>query len=128
MSNPFKPEDVLEGTRLIRAYLPELLGDQAQAVDQDIAALLAQMQQGESADEPLLELLKQHEATSAWMGEYLSSRPVTKGFEQLPGRSGAIAARKFVCPYNDYVWYQRSAGQTVPRCPTHGALIPVDGA
>lgn len=122
MSTLLQSDKILEGARLIRSYLPELLGDQAPAVDRDIAALLALAQQGETVDEPLLTLLKDHEATYLWMGEYLSTQQVAKGFEPLPGRSGAIAAPKYTCPQGDYVWYQRSAGQPIPHCPSHGEL------
>lgn len=128
MSNSFRSNDILEGARLIRAYLPELLGDQAQVVDHDIAILLAQAQQGETVDEPLLALLKHHEATYLWIGEHLSTQPISKGFERLPGHGSTITARKFMCPYGDYVWYQRSTGQVIPQCPTHGALMLTDEA
>lgn len=128
MSTLLQSDKILEGAREIRAYLPELLGDQAPAVDRDLAALLAQAQRGETVDDLLLRLLKDHEATYLWMGEYLSTRRVAKGFESLPGRSGAIAAAKYICPEGDYVWYQRSTGQTIPRCPTHGELIVAEEA
>ncbi|NEP17059.1 MAG: hypothetical protein F6J97_09140 [Leptolyngbya sp. SIO4C1] len=123
MSTHFQSDDILEGARSIRCHLPALLGDRAEAVDQEIARLLAQAQQGTAVDEPLLTLLKQQEATYFWIAEYLSPQPAAKGFEPLPGRGGAIAATKYVCPQGDYVWYQRTAGQSPPRCPTHGELI-----
>lgn len=126
MSRSFTSNDVLEGARTIRAYLPEMLDQEAQQVDQQLSDLLAQAKSGEDVGQEILGLLKGHEGTYHWMAEFLSSHSVSKGFEALPGRSSSISARKFICPEGDYVWYQRSVGSPVPRCPTHGELIPVD--
>jgi hypothetical protein len=120
----FKPEDVLEGARSIRAFLPEQLGVAADECDRQLADLLAQAQQGQSVDTQILTLLKGHPQTRQWLSEFLAAKASSKGYEQLPGSSGAVSAQKYVCPQGDYVWYQRSAGIPVPPCPTHGELTP----
>ncbi|OUC13654.1 MAG: hypothetical protein B0A82_16135 [Alkalinema sp. CACIAM 70d] len=120
----FKPDDVLEGARCIRPYLPDLLGAAAVECDRQLADLLAQAQQGQAVDGQILTLLKSHPKTLQWLKEFLASKASSKGYEPLPGSSGAIAAQKYVCPQGDYVWYQRSAGIPVPTCPTHGELQP----
>ncbi|MBD2060476.1 hypothetical protein H6F88_31530 [Oculatella sp. FACHB-28] len=124
----FSPEDILECARSIRPSLPSLLGSDATQVDQQLADLLAQAQAGESVDTQILELLKSNPNTFQWIKEFLSSAQVSRGFERLPGGSGAVPAQKYVCPQGDYVWYRRSVGISVPTCPTHGELIPDQGA
>ncbi|MEB3292251.1 MAG: hypothetical protein VKJ24_03750 [Synechococcales bacterium] len=121
----FNPEDVLEGARSIRPFLPEKLGVAADEFDRQLADLLTQAQQGQSRDAQILTLLKSHPATYQWIKEFLATKPTDKGYERLPGGSGAVSAQKYVCPQGDYVWYQRSAGIPVPTCPTHGELTPV---
>lgn len=120
----FKPEDVLEGARSIRPYLPDLLGAAAAECDRQIANLLAQAQQDQSVNAQILTLLKSHPKTKQWLSEFLAAKASSKGYEQLPGSSGAVSTQKYVCPQGDYVWYQRSAGIPVPTCPTHGELQP----
>ncbi|MCC5612578.1 hypothetical protein LC612_39265 [Nostoc sp. CHAB 5834] len=120
----FRPEDVLEGARSIRPYLPELLGQQdAEKVDKELSNLLAQASAGEKVDDQVLELLKIYKATRDWLAEFLSKKQVSKGFQPLPGSGDAISASKYVCPEGDFVWYRRSIGVSIPICPTHGALI-----
>jgi hypothetical protein len=123
----FKPEDVLEGARCIRPYLADLLGTAATECDRQLADLLAQAQQGQSVDPQILTLLKKNPKTLQWLKEFLATRATAKGYEQLPGSSGAISAQKYVCPLGDYVWYQRATGIPVPTCPTHGNLQPFGG-
>jgi hypothetical protein len=122
----FKPEDVLEGTRSIRPYLPDLLGTEAEEVDRQLAELLEKANTEQKVDQQILEILKSRPKTRNWMAEFLSPKQQSKGWQQLPGSSGAVSARKYVCPQGDYVWYRRSAGILVPSCPTHGNLIPAD--
>lgn len=124
----FSPEDVLECARSIRPFLPELLGAEATRIDQQLADLLAQLQAGEAVDIQILELLKSNPDTFQWIREFLGTKSVSRGYERLPGGSGAVSAQKYICPQGDYIWYRRSAGISVPVCPTHGELIPAEGA
>ncbi|MBW4475140.1 MAG: hypothetical protein KME45_32885 [Stenomitos rutilans HA7619-LM2] len=124
----FTPEDVLECTRSIRPFLPSLLGAEAEQIDQQLAGLLVQAQAGESVDIQILELLKSNPDTFQWIKEFLSAKPLSRGYERLPGGSGAVSAQKYLCPQGDYVWYRRSAGIPIPTCPTHGELVPAEGA
>lgn len=122
----FTPEDVLEGARSIRPYLPELLRSEAEQVDQQLADLLKKAKAGQQVDQQILELLKSHRKTHDWMAVFLSPKQASKGYQRLPGNIGAVSAQKFVCPEGDYVWYRRTARTPVPSCPNHGELIPVD--
>lgn len=122
----FTLEDVLEGACSIRPYLPELLGLEAEQVDQQLADLLKKSKAGQQVDQQILELLKSHPKTRNWIAVFLSPKQVSKGYERLPGNIGAVSSQKFVCPEGDYIWYRRTAGIPVPSCPNHGELIPVD--
>lgn len=123
----FKPEDVLEGARSIRPYLPELLGADFEQVDQQLADLLEQAKAGQQVDRQLLEILKSRPKTRNWTAEFLSSEQVSKGYQCPPGRAGAVSAPKYICPEGDYIWYQRSAGTSAPACPTHKCDLKLEG-
>lgn len=123
----FEHEMILEGARSIRPFLPELLGDDAGPVDHQVAKLLAQAKAGQETHEQILELLKSYPETRTWMAEFLGETRSVKGFEELPGQGQAISASKYRCPEDDYTWFRRVVGETVPKCPTHGVLlIPAD--
>lgn len=126
-------EDLLEVARVIRSYLPDLLGSGARSCDQRIAGLLAAARSGQNVDEDLATALQQSPAVHVWAAQVLQDerhRPpdlqpaFELGFEPLPGAGGPVQAAKYCCPHDDFVWWRRSAGQAVPSCPTHGALIP----
>ena len=119
----FQSENIVEGACSIRPHLPELLGPEAQKVDQEIAQLIAQSKLDQPVHQQLLELLKSYPSTRDWMAEFLSLKQTTRGFEPLPGRSQPTSAQKYVCPQGDYIWYRRSVGTAIPTCPTHGTLI-----
>ncbi|NET34884.1 MAG: hypothetical protein F6K19_23150 [Cyanothece sp. SIO1E1] len=114
-----QPEDILEGARSIRPYLPELVGNEYLKLDQKVASLLNQANQGQPVHDLLLDLLKSYQATYNWMAEFLGPQQNSKGFEQLPGSSGLTSALKYTCPYNDYTWFRRTIGSPIPTCPTH---------
>lgn len=124
----FKPEDVLDCARSIRPFLQELLGDDAVQVDSQLGELLAQAKAGQQVHEQILELLKSYPDTYNWIAEFLSEEQVSKGFEKLAGQAQAISAQKYICPQgDDYIWYRRVIGATIPICPTHGVpLIAAD--
>ncbi|MDZ8263545.1 hypothetical protein [Nostoc sp. ChiQUE01b] len=120
----FKPEGVLDCARSIRPFLQELLGDDAVQVDGQLAELLAQAKAGQQVHEQILELLKSYPNTYNWIVEFLSEKQVSKGFEKLAGQAQAISAQKYICPQgDDYIWYRRVIGATIPICPTHSVLL-----
>jgi hypothetical protein len=125
-------EDLLEVARLIRSYLPDLVGSEARSYDQRIAGLLAAARSGQNVDEELAAVLQQSSVMHTWAAQVLQDelhRPpdlqpaFELGFEPLPGAAGPVQAAKYCCPEHDFVWWRRSAGQAVPACPTHGALV-----
>lgn len=126
-------EDLLEVARVIRTYLPDLVGSEAESYDQRIAGLLAAARSGRNVDQELTIVLQQSSEVHEWAAQVLQDdqhrppdlQPVLElGFEPLPGTGGPVQAAKYCCPEGDLVWWRRSVGQAVPSCPDHGALVP----
>jgi hypothetical protein len=125
-------EGLLEAARTIRPYLGELVGAEAPRFDAEIAGLLVSVQSGQDVASQLRLLLDSNEATAEWVAEVLEDplhRPpdlqplITRGYAPLPRSGGPVHAGKYSCPDGDYVWYRRSVGVPVPRCPTHGHVL-----
>lgn len=114
--------DILEGARTIRPYLPDLLRPaDADFVDRDLAELLAMARAGQRVGSQITDVLSSRQPTREWMRRYLAGQFVP--YSGPPGSpSPHPALKKCVCPQGDFVWYQRSVGQTPPPCPTHGSL------
>jgi len=74
----FQPEDILEGGRSIRPFLPELLGNDAVQVDKQLAELLAKAMAGQQVEQQILEILKSHPDTRNWIAEFLSNTKLGK--------------------------------------------------
>ncbi len=133
-------EPLLELARAIRPYLPDLVGDQAAAMDRDLARLLEEAGGSTAAPAGILDRLGAHTATRKWGAKFLETGlppdvaslfEARRGdsYEELPGLGGVVRAPKYACPQGDFVWYRRSQGQVPPRCPTHGIdLVPVGGS
>ena len=126
----YKPEDILEAACVIRLYLPDLLGTEAETVDQTLADLLAKASSGEGVDNQILELLAEHDATRKWTRQFLSDKvppPVTRSFNPLAGSPSVIDANTFICqvPGCPRVWYRPKAGIEPPKCQEHKVpLVP----
>jgi hypothetical protein len=121
-------EDIVNVARMIRPYLPALVGDEADEYDREIAGLLARAHNGEDVSDRLLAVLTRSKATHGWAARVLESdrqlppeisQPLERGYQQLPGDDGVIDAERFECPHGDYVWYRISVGVVAPPCPTH---------
>lgn len=120
------PEDYIEAARTIRSYLPDLVdSEEAQSIDAQLADLLNQSDQ--DVENQILETLCSTEATRQWTVEFLESETLAqfKAYQPIPGNpsqpiSGMI---KYVCPYGDFVYYQRQEGETIPLCKTHNCAL-----
>ncbi len=134
-------EGVLQAARVIRSYLPILVGPAATDVDRQVAELL-DASEDKNSTAGLRSLLARDEATAAFLAEVLADAPhfrppdmqpqylipKTRGlkWEALPGDPGPIVhAGVYVCPHGDYTWYRPAVGVPVPLCPSHGALVKV---
>jgi hypothetical protein len=124
------PEDILEAAHVIRLYLPDLIGAEAEAVDHALADLLAKATSGESIDNQLLELLAERAPTRDWTRQFLTDKippPVTRGYDPLAGSQSVIDANMFVCQVSgcSRVWFRPKAGIAPPNCQEHQIpLIP----
>lgn len=129
-------EEVLEAARVVRPYLPALVGSNADRTDRRIAELLAAAGRGEEVTTELWSALTGTPAITAFVVEVLGDAPHFRppewqprhprgeGLELLPGAAGPVAhAGKYVCPRGDYVWYRAGIGTAVPPCPTHGPVL-----
>ncbi len=130
-------EQILEAARAIRPYLAELVGPDADRVDEELAALLARSRDGEHGEVEglILDCLMRNPATHDWAARFLiHQRPADagtgqRGYDPLGGEGELVAALRFACPEGgDTVWYRRSVGQKPPICTTHGlTLQPTPG-
>lgn len=134
-------DGIREAARVIRAYLPTLVGPAAADVDRQVAELLAADDRSPESAARLRLLLSRDEATDAFLAEILADAPnfrppdmqpgyltpTARGlgkWEALPGDPGVIMhAGVYVCPEGDYTWYRPAVGVPVPSCPSHGPLV-----
>jgi hypothetical protein len=125
-------ESVLEAARAIRAYLPDLVGDEAPEVDRQVSELFEAQSSGEEITERLVELLSARSATREWAARLIGderllppevSALMDRGLSRPPGPPGVINAARYVCPEGDYVWYRLSVSEPVGSCPSHGAVL-----
>src|SRR4051794_26657236 len=81
----YQSQMILEGARVIRHHLPELLGEDAEAFDDRVAALLNSGRDDEEAAQEVLALLSASGATSEWLADFLafgvSLEKAAEGFE-----------------------------------------------
>jgi len=120
-----QPKTILTAARDIRPHLATLLDPEtAQQVDQQLQTLLDQAELGQSVDIPITEVLRHLKPTQQWMRRYLkgeSPDQITRaisGYIGLPGVEKLQPPTKYVCPHNDYTWYQED-NSPIPLCPTH---------
>jgi hypothetical protein len=124
-------QGILEAARVVRAYLDELLGEDASRLDGEIAALLNSADEAERIDS-LRSLLSSDEVIEEWVGEVLDDplhrppdyQPVeTRDYASPAGLVGLVHAGKYACPHGDFVWYRPSVGTEILPCATHGHCL-----
>ena len=119
---------LLEAAKTIRPFLPQLLDDQAQEMDQQLADLIIRCQAGEPLENQITSLLAGHNSTRKWMREYLdtdASQTRSRGYNPLPGIP-KIDAPRYVCPEGDYIWHHIDSSDPIPECPTHNCPLRRD--
>lgn len=120
---------VLTAAHAIRPCLATLLDPEtAQQVDLQLQTLLTQAESGQVVELQIIEALRSHPHTKAWLQRYLEGETLDQitrsigSYSGLPGDSSLPPAVKYVCPHNDYTWY-REDNSEIPLCPTH--LVPL---
>jgi hypothetical protein len=132
---------VLECARAIRLYLPGLLQehpgaeDKSRSMDRALVELLGEADHGRQVDEAILDVLRQVPEVHNWAAGFLQYGVPPEivpsadraRYAQPPGDGNWVGARKYACPVaGDTLWWQRTVGQEVPRCLTHGVLLKPD--
>jgi len=135
MSNP---EKILAVVRELEPQLPNLIGEKAAEVQQQISPLIDQLAAGQSDSADLLQVLSAHPALADVLQQRLGSQqPIEESsfddllrdrsaFQDLPGTSSsAIAGQRYICPKSDCSedWFQRHVGQSPPLCEDHGVVM-----
>ncbi|MFG3350994.1 hypothetical protein [Streptomyces sp. NPDC048001] len=130
--------NILEVARTIRPYLPELVGDEADAYDTEIKDLLTQAHDGVDVGDEIMAVLTRPRvktwATQVFEDEH--HRPPI-----LPARDRGtikpppspvptpVLSDKYECPVDgNYVWYRPSVGYPVPDCRDHPGVSLVPAA
>lgn len=74
---------ILDIAHEIRPRLPELLGEEAEAVDQALAKLLERAESGEDVNYEIRVLLGKYEATDSWKRDRLKGNSSDQYFGQF---------------------------------------------
>jgi hypothetical protein len=125
----YKTEDVLNAARAIRSNLSKLLGDEAQEVDNELDALLAQADAGEDVEIEIFDLLGGHEPTRKWMEDTLKGKKESGGEKiyLLDGDSDKTPSgrQKYKCPEAGCpeTWISHKARQQIHQCPIHNVQM-----
>ena len=118
---------ILDIAHEIRPLLPELLGEEAEAVDQALARLLERAESGEDVNYEIRVLLGKYEATDRWKRDRLkgnSSDVSDEKYYPLPGKmTDTPDAVEYACPVpscSSPHWFPVDAGDVIPSCEIHG--------
>jgi len=113
-------QEVLDAARAIRPHLPDLVGDKAGEMDEQLQRLLTRSEAGETVKIDILRVLSQQDATRQWANDLLKVPQRDRSYEGLPGKVQKVSVPKYVCPRGDGTpWYRFSIGDQVPLCPNH---------
>jgi hypothetical protein len=130
-------EAVLDVARSIRRYLPSLVGDHAEELDQKVASLLRQAHAGEDVEDDLLAALESSPETHNWAAAMLGNeRGLPPGLQAtrsgnysgLPGAADPVDAIRYICPVDRaYAEWQLFVGDPILGCPDHPGTALVLG-
>ncbi|MDF2261397.1 hypothetical protein [Streptantibioticus ferralitis] len=124
---------------LVRSYLPQLVGDDAERYDRELADLLNSSREPRGQDDEttraLMAVLSRSPAVHRWAAAVLEDPRLLppelteaheRGYQELPSPGGEpVASERFRCPQEDYEWYRMSVGEPIAECPTPGHFEPL---
>jgi hypothetical protein len=133
------PVTIVDAARAIRAYLPDLIPDTAQEIDDQLAAVLSPTVSTDQ-ERRIRALLSSRAETSEWAAAFLElgMPPEIYPYQERgwapEGMVGVlstgprpIAGKRFKCPEEDFDFYRPSVGDPLPLCITHHRdLVPAD--
>lgn len=116
---------ILDIAHEIRPLLPELLGEEAEVVDQALAGLLERAESGEDVNYEIRVLLGKYAATDRWKRNRLKGNSFDisgETYSPLPGKHGTPDAVEYACPVpgcSSQHWFPVDAGDVIPSCEIH---------
>jgi hypothetical protein len=126
-------EDVVDVARIVRSYLPELVGDQAGVYDVQLRALLDRVIEGQDVGDELYSVLTRSQTVHDWVAQVLGNhehlppelQPVAElEYQALPGLRSPPDAQRYVCPVDgNYVWFRPFVGVPIPQCMDHAVVL-----
>lgn len=122
-------EELLAAARAIRSYLSTLVTDY-EAVDEQLASLLAKERAGDDVELDLIDALTSRDPLRKWTNQFLTERcPPQANRTRMGGPTFSLSApvsfERYSCPQGDFDWFRFAPGDRVPQCPTHRtALVP----
>lgn len=128
-------DPIVDAARMLRPYLPALVGGDAQAIDENLAQLIADALDGEDVAEQIVRRLSARAELRDWVAQALEHDPpqppglaaaVERDYSGLPGLGEVLPAARYICPYGDFVWYRRAVGEQIRDCPTHHVPVVPD--
>lgn len=128
-------EVVLDVARLVRFYLPDLVGVEAVSYDARLRQLLEQADTGIDVSAEIVTVLQQSSGLQAWVAQVLQDdmhrppelQPLTERGLDLPGEPTPVDAQRYSCPVDgNFVWYRPFVGVPVISCPDHHVLLVLD--
>jgi hypothetical protein len=125
---------LLDAARLVRGYLPDLVGARAGEYDTELRDLLGKAAAGVDVDEEVAGVLERSQAVQAWAAQVLSDERgwppelqqiSERAHEALPGLPSVVQTQLYECPVNRaFQWARPFIGSPIPFCPDHpGALL-----
>jgi hypothetical protein len=123
----YSSDEILAAASAIVPHLPNLIGQQSDAVGAELNRLLDDALAGKPVDAAVIAVLTRHESTRSWTNFFLNGdeRPAVetvRGFSPLPGQMPVpVPAQLYACPMPGCPtrWRCRTAGQPIPRCLEH---------
>jgi hypothetical protein len=130
---PGMDEKVVDVARIVRSYLPELVGDKASVYDGQLRILLDRAIEGQDVEDELYSVLTRSPAVHAWVAQVLQNdehlppelQPVTElAYQALAGRGVPPDAQRYVCPVDgNWVWFRPFVGVQIPQCVDHSVVL-----
>ena len=123
-----------DAARAMRPYLTQILGPAAPAVDERLSALLGAEYAGGDVDEALEEILSDPRL-AGWVTYFLEHNEPPPSWSTgmrtymgPPFSSAMPIATVFDCPVgNDFTYYARTKGETIPPCRNHAVALSPRG-
>jgi hypothetical protein len=130
---PEMDEELIDVARIVRPYLPQLVGEQSSVYDAQIRVLLDRAVEGQDIEGELYAVLTQSPTLQTWFAQVLQNdehlppelQPLAElAYEPLPGTRSPADPQRYVCPVDgNYVWFRPFVGVPIPQCQDHPVVL-----